>query len=223
MAIKKEILTILVAVLILAAVTCFWLENNAWAKENTETVKPFYSDNIQLIPACKNVVTNGQYTIDTSENSKLFTNIKAIFVGGVIEGYGARELMAVPFLQPDSLATLAACTLQVRNHVTKMGKPSPTYVPVRAEPIEKWPEVSSDGNLIIRLSAEIRDEHYQPTASKEKLLVLSVRYYRHDANQAEDMKYDCSEVVPFKENEDALQMAVTSSLRNCLYRAPYSF
>ena len=168
---------------------------------------------------CKYVMTSSKiYT--SVPKPDLFKNVLAVFIKANV----ASELQSISSLNNSNLATLASC-------ITKNSSPSskniPVYIPERKESfilgpqmeISGWPETKKEGNLFIEVNADL----VKGDMLKQNIIKLHVRYYRLGIDRISNiwgLGPECVEVLPYTEQEDAFQRALTAAAEVCL-KSPY--
>ena len=121
--------------------------------------------------------------------------------------------------QSGRLATLAACALQTHLTMnTQTVSPIPIYIHGNIDDrflILDGPEAQTSGNLIVFIQAGISDRLAQE-AFDDKIILLTVRYFRSDVNDILSLRHQCSLAFPYTDDAEVLQKRLTSAAQICL-------
>jgi hypothetical protein len=175
------------------------------------------------IPNICQYVSKGLRLDTTASSPAMFVNVQGIYISASISGAKNPIFAGMPPVRSGDLAKLSACTLEKRFTTNKNATPAiPIHVPKSGIPVAEWPEAKQDGELIVSVEVEMKDDGpvVYHDLFREKLVILHARYFRHDVNDLSSVEHQCATAFPYSENSDTFLQLLTLAMRHCLYQ-PY--
>jgi len=180
-------------------------------------LKPFEGAALENREICEDA---GEYSLQQNyPHQAIFSGVKGIYLFSIVP---TKVLSKAPYLSEDLISNFTGCILE--KHLTHPVKnidfkrsAIPIYIPHRQGiPLEAWPEIKVDGNLITAIELKLLQSEAFEDDVPEGLMLLNVRNYRPDVNVVENLFSQCSDAFPYTEDKTKLLSFLSAAMKRCL-------